>query len=325
MSDFYPGGLFDLRPTELPSSAVLHNADIQLYQTVEDLLQQKRQAHDRQIALSKSYASASPEERRAIETEIKELSWRIQLLHKEARERNAVEIENLLRPSPPEHLSGQGSPKYETDSLQSSEELELDSNDEYVMRVHAESEIMRAKISDRLLAQKAAKVISSERPKKAATHSKSSFLMRPIHAVKNTIHSAFGFDTADPNVVEIDFPTPDSTPDSTPVSGDRIISTRTAQDHGSVPATTDSSVTGTKPSPALRSPHPSKVIDRHSDSQTTTKPSGFKTSSLIIGSGVTVALIALMGWAWSRFKKRQSQTPTDRRSHSREWNVSESS
>ena len=162
-----------MRQTELPPSAVLHNADIQHYQTVEDLLQQKRQAHDRQIALSESYASASPEERRAIETEIKGLSWRIQLLHKEARERNAVEVENLLRPvreSPAEHPSDQESAKYETDFLHSSEESELDSNDEYVVRVRAESEIMRAKISDRLLAKKAAKAISSERPKKSATH-----------------------------------------------------------------------------------------------------------------------------------------------------------
>ena len=153
---------------------------------------------------------------------------RIQLLHRTAKERNEAEFENLLRPLrewEAKHHSGEESAKDETDSLQSSEESELDSNDEYLVRVCAESEVMRRKIFDRLLAKNAVEVSKAR-------------------------------------------------------SAERVLKK--------------------------------------------SAPSGFKTSSLIIGSGVTVALIALMGWAWSRSKKRQSSA-TDRRSHSREWRASESS
>jgi hypothetical protein len=48
MPDFYPWGLYDFRPSELPLSADL---DIE-HQTAEELLQQEDQARDEQISLS---------------------------------------------------------------------------------------------------------------------------------------------------------------------------------------------------------------------------------------------------------------------------------
>jgi hypothetical protein len=224
MSDFYPWGLYDFRPKKLPPSAALDNVDIQHYKTAAELIQQEDLARARQISLSESYVSAGPEERRAIDIETERLGARIVLLHRMAKERNEAEFENLLRPLrewEAKHPSGED----EMDSLQSSEESELASNNEYLVRVRTESDVMRRKITDGLLAKKtveASKRRSAERGLKKSA------------------------------------------------------------------------------------------------------PSGFKTSSLIIGSGVTVALIALMGWVWSRFKKRQSPT-TDRRSRSREWSASESS
>jgi hypothetical protein len=217
LSDFYPRKLYYFRPKKLPPSAALDNADIQHYKPTAELIQQEDLARARQISLSESYAPAGPEERRANDIETKRLGVRIRLLYTMARERNEAEFENLLRPLrewEAKHPSGEESPKDEPDSQQSSEELELASNDEYLLRVRSESEVMRRKISDRLLAKKA------------------------LEASKR--------------------------------SAER----------------------GLKKS----------------------APSGFKTSSLIIGLGVTVALFALMGWVWSGFKKRQSPT-TDRRSH----------
>jgi hypothetical protein len=52
--------------------------------------------------------------------------------------------------------------------------------------------------------------------------------------------------------------------------------------------------------------------------------SGFKTRALVIGAGVTVALAALVGWIWIRFKRRKAPETSPSRQHAREWSLSES-
>src|SRR5271170_6209691 len=74
----------------------LDNADVK-YQTAEELLRQKDHAADQKGKLMASYQTAGPEEQRAIEAEVRQLTERINLLHETAKVRNNEEIEDIFR------------------------------------------------------------------------------------------------------------------------------------------------------------------------------------------------------------------------------------